>query len=70
MQKDEKLKLLFIINPVSGGKEKTNWEEKIRTYFKTSPHIMDFYLLAGEGDEISVAHHIESVSPDLSLIHI
>ncbi|MFN2439906.1 MAG: diacylglycerol kinase family protein [Chitinophagaceae bacterium] len=64
MQKDEKLKLLFFINPVSGGKEKTDWEEKIRAYFKTSPHIMDFYLLTGKNDEISVAHHIKSVTPD------
>ncbi len=64
MQKDGKLKLLFIINPVSGGKEKTDWEQKICDYFKTSPHKMDFYLLSGKSDETSVAHHIESVNPD------
>ncbi|MDB5197769.1 MAG: diacylglycerol kinase [Flaviaesturariibacter sp.] len=64
MQKEGQLKLLFIINPVSGGKEKTDWEVKIRDYFKSSPHQMEFYLLTGDADESSVAHHIESVKPD------
>jgi diacylglycerol kinase (ATP) len=64
MQKEGQLKLLFIINPVSGGKSKTDWEEEIREYFKTSPHNMEFYLLTGKSDNTSVAHHIESVSPD------
>jgi YegS/Rv2252/BmrU family lipid kinase len=58
------MKLLFIINPVSGGKEKTDWEEQIRTYFKASPHDMDFFLLTGESDEVSVRYHLESVKPD------
>ncbi|MCW3073067.1 MAG: diacylglycerol kinase [Flaviaesturariibacter sp.] len=64
MQKEGQLKLLFIINPVSGGKEKTNWETTIREYFKTSPHSMEFFLLNGDSDEASVKHHIESVQPD------
>jgi diacylglycerol kinase (ATP) len=64
MQKEGQLKLLFIINPVSGGKSKTNWEEEIREYFKTSPHNMEFYLLTGKHDNTSVEHHIDSVSPD------
>jgi YegS/Rv2252/BmrU family lipid kinase len=64
MQKDEILKFLFIINPVSGGKEKTDWELRIRDYFKTSQHQMEFFLLTGRGDESSIAHHIESVNPD------
>ncbi len=64
MQKQGQLKILFIINPVSGGKKKEDWEEQIRTYFKNSHHEMDFYLLTGESDEASVAHHINSVKPD------
>jgi diacylglycerol kinase (ATP) len=64
MHKEGQLKLLFIINPVSGGKEKTDWEEKIREYFKTSPHEMEFFLLTGRNDNTSVQHHIESVAPD------
>lgn len=64
MQKQGALKLLFIINPVSGGRSKQNWEEEIRTYFKNSTHQMEFFLLSGKSDEVSVAHHIESVNPD------
>jgi diacylglycerol kinase (ATP) len=63
MQKEGQLTLLFIINPVSGGKSKTNWEEEIRTYFKTSPHNMEFFLLTGKDDSTSIAHHIDSVNP-------
>lgn len=55
---------MFIINPISGGKEKTDWEKRIREYFKESPHSMDFYLLTGESDKISVQRHIEQVKPD------
>lgn len=64
MQKDEILKLFFVINPVSGGKEKTDWEEKIRTYFKQSPHQMEFYILTGKDDTASVKHYIDTIRPD------
>ncbi|MDB5252305.1 MAG: diacylglycerol kinase [Flaviaesturariibacter sp.] len=64
MQKEGQLVLLFIINPVSGGKEKTDWEVRIRDYFQSSPHRMEFFLLSGDADESSVRHHIESVKPD------
>ncbi|RZL97736.1 MAG: diacylglycerol kinase family lipid kinase, partial [Pedobacter sp.] len=30
------MKVLFIINPVSGGKEKTDWEEQIRATIRDS----------------------------------
>ena len=59
MQKDGTMKLLFIINPISGGKEKQDWEEKIRTYFKQSPHNMEFFILTGQNDVASVQHHIK-----------
>ena len=58
------MKVLFIINPVSGGKEKTDWEEQIRTYFKASPHMMEFFLLSGKSDEASVRSHLSTVKPD------
>lgn len=58
------MKILFIINPVSGGKQKTEWEEEIRDYFKGSPHAMDFYLLTGKSDRTSIEHHINTVSPE------
>src|SRR5215210_7458157 len=64
MHNQNPLKLLFIINPISGGKEKHDWEAAIRTYFKEKPHHTEFYLLTGKDDETSIRHHLESVKPD------
>ncbi|MGZ3923539.1 MAG: diacylglycerol/lipid kinase family protein [Flavisolibacter sp.] len=58
------MKILFVINPVSGGKEKNDWETCIRKYFKDKPHSMEFYLLTGKDDKISIQHHIERLQPD------
>ena len=63
MQKDEPQKILFVVNPVSGGKEKQDWEASIRDFFKESPHAIEFYLLTGENDSSSIKHHIETINP-------
>jgi YegS/Rv2252/BmrU family lipid kinase len=64
MQNPVSLKLLFVINPISGGKEKNDWEASIRGYFKDKPHDIEFYLLNGKDDITSIRHHIKSVNPD------
>jgi diacylglycerol kinase family enzyme len=64
MQDGVQLKILFVINPVSGGKEKNDWEASIREYFKDKPHSMEFYLLTGKDDKVSVQHHIDRLQPD------
>ena len=64
MQNQQNLKLLFVINPISGGKEKHDWEAGVRDYFKDKPHDIAFYLLTGENDKISVQHHIGTFQPD------
>jgi diacylglycerol kinase (ATP) len=64
MQNQKGLKLLFVVNPVSGGKEKHDWEASIREYFKDRPHNIEFYLLTGKDDKISIQHHIERVNPE------
>jgi diacylglycerol kinase (ATP) len=64
MQNTESLKLLFVINPISGGKEKHDWEASIREYFRDSPHNSEFFLLSGKDDKASIRHHIDSVKPD------
>ena len=63
MQNAEVLKVLFVINPVSGGKEKNNWEAAIREYFSDKPHQTEFYLLCGKDDKTSLLHHIDMVKP-------
>jgi diacylglycerol kinase (ATP) len=63
MQKEGSEKILFVINPVSGGKEKHDWEASIRDFFRQLPHTIEFYLLSGENDSVSIRHHIERVQP-------
>ena len=64
MQNPGQLKILFVINPVSGGKEKNDWEASIRNFFKDKPHAIEFYLLTGSNDKVSVQHHIDTFKPD------
>lgn len=58
------LKLLFVINPVSGGKSKENWESRIQDYFKDLPHVIEIYLLGGEDDASSLRHYVSTWKPD------
>ena len=64
MQNQIVLKLFFIINPVSGGKEKHDWECAIREFFKGQIHVTEFYLMKGKDDKISIQHHINTIKPD------
>jgi diacylglycerol kinase (ATP) len=64
MQNHDQLKILFVINPVSGGKEKHNWEAAIRGFFKDKPHAIEFYLLTGKNDKVSIQHHIDRIKPN------
>jgi YegS/Rv2252/BmrU family lipid kinase len=64
MQNPGALKLFFVINPISGGKEKNDWEKEIREFLKDSPHTMDFYLLTGKGDKPSLQHYLDVIKPD------
>ena len=63
MQKDEPQKILFVVNPVSGGKEKQDWEASIRDFFKALPHSIEIYLLTGSNDSVSIKHHIDRIQP-------
>ena len=58
------MKLLFVINPVSGGKSKENWESRITNYFRPLPHTIEIFLLGGEHDASSLRHHISACKPD------
>lgn len=64
MLKEEALKLLFVINPISGGKSKENWETSIREYFAKLPHAVEIFLLGGEHDADSIRHYVLNWKPD------
>jgi diacylglycerol kinase (ATP) len=64
MQPGRPLKFLFVINPVSGGKSKNNWNEAITDYFRSRPHPIEIYLLTGKNDADQLTNKIKQLKPD------
>jgi diacylglycerol kinase (ATP) len=58
------LTFLFAINPVSGGNEKTIWEEGIRNYFANSSHHIHQFYLNGKTDDATLRKKIAQYKPD------
>ncbi len=56
--------LLFVINPVSGGKQKKDHEASIKKYFENLPHKIKFFLLNGKNDAEELEKNIEEVGPE------
>lgn len=63
MNANSSLNILFIINPVSGGKKKVQWESVIRDYFKQLSFQIEFLVLTGKDDEEFVGNRIKELSP-------
>ncbi|MCX6216838.1 diacylglycerol kinase family protein [Spirosoma sp.] len=55
---------LFAINPVSGGEEKTAWEEGIQSYFADKPHTVHLFHLNGKTDDEQIRQQLEIHKPD------
>src|SRR5580765_877850 len=64
MQSDRPLKFLFVLNPVSGGKSKNNWQEAIADFFTGKAHSISYYLLKGKNDAQELQREIKQISPD------
>jgi YegS/Rv2252/BmrU family lipid kinase len=64
MENNTKSKLLFVINPVSGGNEKTVWETGIWEYFKNSSQDIHMVHLSGKDDADRVRQQIAVIQPD------
>lgn len=64
MQQSGQLKILFALNPISGGKSKINWEASIREYFKDLPHTIEIFMLGGGNDAESLKQWISKMQPD------
>ena len=59
MENPAGFKILFVINPISGGKKKFDWETVIRNYFKNLSHTIEFYILSGKDDTGSLDYWIK-----------
>lgn len=55
---------LFAINPVSGGNDKSSWEEGIRNYFADLPHQFHLFYLDGKTDEEKLPRQLDQLKPD------
>ncbi len=63
MTPEATLKFLFIINPISGGKQKTDYQAAIKKYFEALPHSIEFFLLDGKNDAQELQQTLEKVKP-------
>lgn len=57
------LKLLFILNPLSGDQRKDNWEKNISDFFINSEHTISFYYLNSQDNESSIKKEISRIKP-------
>lgn len=55
---------MFAINPVSGGKDKTDWTVGINTHFAELPHTAELLTLNGETDDETLRRAISDLQPD------
>ncbi len=58
------MKLLFAINPVSGGLTKTDLEVGIRAYFQDQPHAVQLVRLTGKNDDALLQKWLRDWQPD------
>nr|WP_293843319.1 diacylglycerol kinase family protein [uncultured Arsenicibacter sp.] len=63
-QEANKLKILFIINPVSGGNDKSELTDDITTYFRSIENEPVFVFLDGKQDSRIVRKAIDEHRPD------
>ncbi|MBN8821901.1 MULTISPECIES: diacylglycerol kinase family protein [unclassified Spirosoma] len=55
---------LFIINPVSGGHDKSDWEQRIDTFFADQPYTVHRCYLDGKTDSETIQKQLSQCKPD------
>lgn len=63
MEPTDNLKILFVINPKSGGKSQVDWPSTIRDYFQTLQHTIEIFLLNDKNGADSLKEKIRSFQP-------
>lgn len=57
-------KILFVVNPVSGGKDKSGLIQEIKDFFQPGSFSLKFYTLRKEESPASLKTYLEIISPD------
>lgn len=58
------MKFLFILNPVSGGHNKAEMEQNIRSYFSNLPDQFECFYTTGKNDVASIQYWLKQWRPD------
>jgi diacylglycerol kinase family enzyme len=58
------MKILFVVNPTSGGNSKEEWMSCIADYFEGSEHGHEWYEMQGQNDDTSLKYWIDTYQPD------
>ena len=57
--------ILFVINPISGGRQKKEHQEAIEKYFSTLPYKIDFFLLSSKNNGPGLDKKIQHIKPQI-----
>jgi diacylglycerol kinase (ATP) len=57
--------ILFVINPISGGKEKKEHQTAIQKHFELLPHKIDFFLIDDKNNAQHLEKHIAKLKPQM-----
>ena len=64
MQFKNQQKIVFVINPKSGGIQKDDHRSSIENYFKDKPVLIQYFTLTGKNDSATLRAFIELENPD------
>ncbi|HEX8277898.1 MAG TPA: YegS/Rv2252/BmrU family lipid kinase [Segetibacter sp.] len=57
--------ILFVVNPISGGKDKKDYKNAIEKYFAPLPHKIDLFLLDDKNNAQYLENRIEKLKPQI-----
>lgn len=57
--------ILFVVNPVSGGKHKKDYQDAIEKYFAPLPHKIELFILNDKNNAQYLQKHIDKLKPQI-----
>ena len=57
--------ILFVINPISGGKHKKDHQETIKKFFAPLPHKIELFFLDDKNNAQGLQKHIDKLKPQI-----
>lgn len=57
--------ILFVVNPISGGRDKKDYQDAIEKFFAPLPHKIDLFLLNDKNNAQCLERHIEKLKPQI-----